>query len=147
MSIFDKMFGRGGAGESYPAHPGESFVVSKGESDGGLVLITVNVAYKAWPGKREYPWLLLVNLPPFNDLLEGRDAFERAIDTALTPVCRYQYYGRALIDGYWESMYYLDKWEEAANALQRLLDSDEFGEFQFLCREDAKWEHAAQFWG
>jgi hypothetical protein len=140
MGLFDKLFGKRKASGEWPA---ELFSVAKGESGGQLMLLTLNMGYKNYGYKARYPWLLLVALPPFNDVVPDQDTFETRIREILASTCLHHFIGHALIEGIWESVFYLDKPEAATEALKALIDCKEVGEFQAMCKQDPQWEHAS----
>lgn len=106
------------------------------------MLLTINTGYKGYGHKAKYPWLLLVALPPVNDTVPDHDTFETRIREILAASCRHHFIGHALIEGIWESIFYLDKPEQAIAGLRTLLESKEMGQFEWMCKQDLRWQHA-----
>src|SRR5262249_31587344 len=120
------------------------------DSDGNLVLVTVDLAFRGYTHKADHPFLVHVNLTtrdqnanghPTDREAEVLDRVEDGITSELLGKQPGVFVGRATTKGARELMYYVRDTEPANAVLDRLSKSPQERPWEFRIESDPSWKN------
>lgn len=126
-------------------------VYTLADEAGNLVFITVNLEYKNYQHKADFPYFLHINVSTGNQNPNGHPTTEEAlvlnqvedeITAALQDVTPVRLLGRVTTKGFREIMYFVREAEKAKASLMRLAAARPRRPWEFSVFEDPEWTRA-----
>lgn len=126
----------------------DSFTLLNTILDGQPLIANINVGLRQSNARQEHSWLLSISIPLANPTTEGLptkpeaedlNRFEDAIEERIASAASFVFVGRVTWSGHRELLYYVDRPEQVAACLQRIIDSRSTRPFAFRCEEDSEW--------
>ena len=150
-SFLTSVFGCKGQNRT-PVYPKESFSVVKGELANGKPLIgSINMAYKNYDKKSDYPWCLELNIAlnldgvyenglPHQDESDVANKFEDQLIENLKKVATIHYIGHMYNDSFLDIYIYLDNPETANDYLKQEVNKAGITRsFSYKIKKDTDW--------
>jgi len=150
-SCFSSVFGCKGQNKT-PIYPKESFSVIKGELSSGKPLMgSINMAYKNYDKKSDYPWCLELNIAlnldsvyenglPHQNESDVANKFEDELVENLKKVTTIHYIGHMYNDSFLDIYIYLDDPERANDYLkQEVNKAGVTRPFSYKIKKDPDW--------
>jgi len=139
-----------------PDVPAEWCLQQASDGEGGLVFLTTNLAFRSYPRRAEFPFLVEVNVHvvdknrnghPTNAEAQVLNALEDDLVGAIAARVPTRYVGRATVPGFRDLIIYVSD-DAAANAvLERLAQSPQRREWEYRISEDREWTRALRMIG
>jgi len=139
------------AAASVPASPGAIWCIHKlADNAGNLVFVTVDLQYKKYQRKADWPYLLHVNVVTRDQNANGHptpnegavlNRVEDSIATTLHEATPVLFIGRATTKGFRELMFVVSNAEAANAALQQMTATAQERPWEFRVVKDPQWTH------
>jgi hypothetical protein len=136
-------------------YPKENWCVEKGiDQNGDTIFITVDLGYRGYLLKEQFPWFLWVNITtedqnefghPTKDEAAILNEVEDSITAHLADSCQVRYVGRVTKNGFRELIYFVDDPRKANQVLTSLTEEQNLREWEYEMKRDAQWTYVEQY--
>jgi hypothetical protein len=152
MQFFKNQKGKKNNKERFP---GENYSILKAEIDGKLALFTINIAYKNYSFKKDYPFFLYVTVETVNQNDNGHPTDEEAgifnelesdLKKLITSTDESHYIGRSALNGYREIFFYIKDPKKTGSILKNHMKENPNPRIlEIQIEEDPEWKCVAMF--